>query len=332
MKGRLEWLSVLRGLCILLVVMFHVQLVCLATGENHEECVLLTQPFTPFRMPLFIFTSGGLLFLSRINKQVGTLDLYIDKFKRIVIPFLFFTCLYYLIKVSLSFLVKTPIDLSLSAFLECFYLFDGHPSAPLWFLAVLMIFMLMYPFFYRIIRSHVLTGLFLLFTILFYFIDLSGLLPQNYFYLLRINHYLVYFFTGIVFFRYRYYDYTGNIKALLLLALLNAILYYYEIPILQSIAGILLLTSCCQLLVKHVTGVFSSFRDYIYQIYLLSIIFQAFVELILWRRLFYDEQLFWLFYVLNVVAGIYGPVLVCKLLEKISYKPLLLAFGLNKKN
>ncbi len=330
MKGRLEWLSVLRGLCILLVVMFHVQLVCMETGENHIECELLTAPFTPFRMPLFIFTSGGLLFLSRMNKHVGVIDLYIDKFKRIFIPFVFFTCLYYFIKVSLSFLVKTPIDFSLSAFIECFYLFDGHPSAPLWFLAVLMMFMLMYPLFCRIIKSHVLTALFLLFTIFFYFIDLTFLLPENYFYLQRINHYLVYFFAGIVFFRYRYYDYTGNIRSLLLLLVLNIFLYIYEIPILNSIAGIMLLTSCCQLLVDRVTGVFSSFRDYIYQIYLLSIIFQAFVELILWRRLFYNENFFWLFYVLNVTAGMYGPVLICKLLEKISFKPLLLAFGLKK--
>ncbi len=197
MKGRLEWLSVLRGLCILLVVMFHVQLVCMETGENHVECSMLTQPFNAIRMPLFIFTSGGLLFLSRIKKKVGVIDVYIDKFKRIFIPFLFFTCLYYLIKVCLSFMVKTPVDFSLKAFIECFYLFDGHPSAPLWFLAVLMMFMLMYPLFYLIIKSSILTIAFGLFTIIFYFVDLTPLLPENYFYLLRINHYLVYFFAGI---------------------------------------------------------------------------------------------------------------------------------------
>ncbi len=110
--------------------------------------------------------------------------------------------------------------------------------------------------------------------------------------------------------------------------LLNVPLYFFEIPILNSILGIFLLTSLCQLVVAHVTGVFSTFRDYIYQIYLLSIIFQAFVELILWRRLFYNEQLFWLFYVLNVAAGIYGPVLVSRILEKTKVKGLLLAFGL----
>ena len=99
MKQRIEWLAVLRGLNILLVVMVHVQLVDMSTGQNHTFCNALSFPFHPIRMPLFIFISGGLLYLSRIRKDISTKALYKDKFQRIMIPFVFFVVVYYLIKV-----------------------------------------------------------------------------------------------------------------------------------------------------------------------------------------------------------------------------------------
>ena len=86
----MDWLSVMRGLNIVLVVMYHVQLIDFATGNNHITCEQIPSIFIPVRMPFFIFSSGGLLFLSRINKNWNTKDLYWDKFQRIIIPFLFF--------------------------------------------------------------------------------------------------------------------------------------------------------------------------------------------------------------------------------------------------
>ena len=45
MKQRIEWLAVLRGLNILLVIMVHVQLVNMLTGENHLFCRALAFHF-----------------------------------------------------------------------------------------------------------------------------------------------------------------------------------------------------------------------------------------------------------------------------------------------
>ena len=88
--NRIEWLSLLRALNIVLVVMFHVVLIDMATGDNHPFCSLITAPLLPVRMPLFIFISGGLLFTSRFAKGWGNGALYVDKLKRIMVPFLFF--------------------------------------------------------------------------------------------------------------------------------------------------------------------------------------------------------------------------------------------------
>ena len=144
---RLEWLSLMRGLSIVLVVMFHVQLVDMATGENHSLCTTLPTIFTPIRMPFFIFTSGGLLYLSRIRREWTTRALYADKLRRIAIPFVFFVTFYYLFKLLAGAWAKTPVPLSLSYFAECFYRFTGHPSAHLWFLATLLMLMALYPLF-----------------------------------------------------------------------------------------------------------------------------------------------------------------------------------------
>lgn len=78
MKQRLEWLSLLRGLTILLVVMFHVQLIDKSTGENHAFCETISYPFRLVRMPTFIFVSGGLLYLSRIKSKWSVVSLYLD--------------------------------------------------------------------------------------------------------------------------------------------------------------------------------------------------------------------------------------------------------------
>ena len=142
MKERIQWLALLRGLNIILVVMGHVQLINISTGLNHMFCQQITEPFAPIRMPLFIFCSGGLLYLSRINKDWKVKKLYIDKIKRIVCPFLFFVTFYYVFKLLMNPLTKTKVVFSVRDFLESFYIYYQHPSAHLWFLSVLFWFML----------------------------------------------------------------------------------------------------------------------------------------------------------------------------------------------
>lgn len=328
-NSRLVWLSVLRGLCILLVVMRHVQLVDLQTGMNHEVCSLLSMPFDPVRMPLFIFTSGGLLYLSRIRKQWTVPRLYVDKAQRILLPFLFFVTVYYVMKWAMAGVVKTPVELSVIDFLESFILFEGHASAPLWFLATLSVLMLMYPLFCWLLRRHWTAAAFLLFSIAIYFFDFSTLSANNYFYLLKLNKYLVFFYSGIVFFYYKLYRFTGSWPFFIASTVIYSTLYHFDVPVASSLAGIMMLMSLCQLVACHYEHLFGTFRDYIYQIYLLSFFFQGFVELVLWRTLFYNEHLFWLFYVLNVVAGLYGPVLVVRIVERCPLRIVRLCFGLN---
>ena len=127
---------------------------------------------------------------------------------------------------------------------------------------------------------------------------------------------------------YKLYGYLqGYIKTILLLAL-YVVSFLLEIRLLAGISGIFLFISLFMLIDRYVPKLFSSYRNYIYQIYLMSFIFQPFVELILWKTLFYNENLLMLFYVINVAFGIYSPVLVSKLIERVPYRMVRLCFGL----
>lgn len=327
MKQRIEWLSVLRGLNILLVVMVHVQLLDMSTGENHLFCTAVSFPFHPIRMPLFIFISGSLLYISRISRQISTEALYKDKFQRIVIPFLFFVVIYYLIKCIFNQFAKTPIEFSIGNFLESFVYYRGHSSQSLWFLAVLMFLMLLYPLYCYLCNNKYRMIVFLLLCCSIYFIDTDLDSRWNVFYIMELHHYLVYFFLGIFFFRFDLYKYIKNKGILSAFLLLYVVGYYYSVVLFTSVIGILLMCSLCLYLGNYMPKLFSSFREYIFQIYLMSLPFQNFVELILWKQ-FYNEQLFYLFYALNVLSGIFIPVLITKVIERCHIKLVRLCFGL----
>lgn len=325
---RIDWLAIVRGLNILLVVMFHVQLVDMTTGENHFFCEQITSIFTPLRIPLFIFISGGLLYLSRIRKEWKIFPLYKDKFQRIMLPFFFFVTIYFSIKVLMRPLVKTQAVLSVGSYFESFVKFQNHPSAPLWFLATLMTLMMMYPLFRKLCQKDIYMYLFFVFSCVFYYIDFSAYEEYNYFYLLSLNNYLVYFFFGIYFFRFKIYRHLDNFWVFLIFTGSYLLLYTFEVSLATSLCGILMMVSLCMLLARRMPKLFSSFREYIFQVYLMSLIFQAFVELVLWKRVFYNENFFLFFYLLNVLAGIYMPVLISKGIERCPIKIIRLCFGL----
>ena len=346
-EQRIEWLAVLRGLNIVLVVMFHVQLVDLSTGLNHPFCEWISSPFDPLRMPLFIFISGGLLYLSRIRKGWNTQALYADKTERILIPFLFFVVVYYAVKSVVGSLVKTPVNLSLDDFLLSFVYYVGRPTAPLWFLPTLMTLMIMYPVYCRLCRSWQAMTAALVAASLLFFVETDPLSSFNVFNVLNLHHYLIYFLAGIAFFRFRLWQRLNSRRTLCLTTLLYILLLAAEHRC-NDVTGYSVLTDILFRLVAPLTGIamgcsaamltarrwpdlFASYREYIYQIYLMSLPFQAFVELVLWRRLFYCEPLFPLFYVLNVAAGVWLPVCVTKMVERCNWRPLQMCFGVKKR-
>lgn len=59
--------------------------------DCHECALFLKKIAYSFHMPLFIMISGYLFYITRVNKGVSYKKTLIDKFKRLGIPYLFFT-------------------------------------------------------------------------------------------------------------------------------------------------------------------------------------------------------------------------------------------------
>lgn len=327
MKEKIQWLTILRSINIILVVMFHVMLIDMNTGENNEICSMMSYPFNPIRMPLFIFISGGLLYISRIDKGWKTAPLYRDKAIRILVPFIFFVTVYYIFKAAMNPWLLTPVEVSLSSFLRSFVIYNNS-STTLWFLATLMTLMLMYPMYVIACRNNYVMSLLLIIGIVAYPLDLTSLCEENYFNIANINKYFIYFYSGILFFRYSLNRYLDSVPSLLLSTAAYILSYRYSLDPLDSLAGIAAMVSLTLRLSRHIRLDLSFIGDNIYQIYLMSFIFQRIVGVVLWKRLFYNDHLFFLFYVLNLVLGVCGPLAVTYLVRRCPYRPVRMCFGL----
>lgn len=328
MKEKLAWVSIVRGITIMLVVVYHVQLIDMSTGCNHRFCEIIPQVYLPFFMPVFFFISGGLVYKSRIRRDCGIPEFYRDKFLRIVLPFIFFVTVYFSIKMLFNSMVKTPAEMSFTYYLKSFVYYTDYPSKPLWFLPTLATMMLLYPIYKYACKNDLRLILILMLTALFYYADISFI--PNLFNIDELNKYLVFFFLGIVFFQKEIYKYFTGVKTLILSVLLYAIVYGTELSLLKSFIGVLMMVNIGFMLEKNgiATRILTLFSDYLLQIYLMSMIFQGFVELVLWKKLFYNENLVYLFYAVNILSGLFIPIIITKIIKKVPIKFIRLCFGL----
>ena len=101
----------------------------------------------------------------------------------------------------------------------------------------------------------------------------------------------------------------------------------FKIPILTPFSAIAFSLALAKILDQYVPQLFCSFRNYNMQIYLMGLWGQMVVKMVTMRY-----ELPWLLgYVVSIALGLYIPVLISMILEKINWKPLLLCVGLKKK-
>lgn len=327
---QINWLSILRGITIVLVLTFHVRLLNVSTGECYPWIMEIGQWFKPFRMPTFVLVSGALLYYTRINKSWSTFALYKDKLIRIGLPLVFCTCLGNVSQIIFNDYVKTPHEVTISSFFCSFVEYNGTPWPHRWYLMVLLIMMMLYPIYQLILRSKIATAmtLVILFTVEPFDFHNSG--EINWLYIFSLNKYLPYFFLGIVVFKYKWY--TSLDKWYLAAILWGGYLILYNIDMeklqIRSLIGVVAMISTAMLADRHFPWLCSSFRKYIFQIYLFGVAFQVFIELIVWRKLGCPDDYVIIFYIMNMLAGIYMPVAMSKIVEMIPYRWVRLCFGL----
>jgi hypothetical protein len=96
---------------------------------------------------------------------------------------------------------------------------------------------------------------------------------------------------------------------------------------LKTIGGIASSIALAMLLDAYYSKAFFSFRNYTYQIFLIGIFAQMAVK-IFYRHV---HIAYIVAYVVCILMGIYVPVIISKILERLNWKPLLMCVGLRVK-
>lgn len=131
MQKRIEFLDLAKGICIILVVLFHM------TKYYHVD-MPAADFFKAFRLPLYFFLSG--LFF---KTYAGFSDFFVRKMNKLLIPFLFW---YILLSVLVPYFSYRLFGINFSeksmniTFWDClfnFYNNESFPNAPIWFLLCL---------------------------------------------------------------------------------------------------------------------------------------------------------------------------------------------------
>ena len=133
---RLPYFDLAKGVCILLVVLYHLQ-------EAYDVHLPSDRFLLLIRLPLYYFLSGFFF-----KKYDGYVSFAKKKVKRLLIPFLFF---YLLTSVLLPILANSVLGMNFGtgndwSLLYAFLTYSNYPNIPLWFLwALFLLNLLFYP-------------------------------------------------------------------------------------------------------------------------------------------------------------------------------------------
>lgn len=326
-KKKIVWISILQGLTMLLVVIGHSDL-------NEKGTIpaigFVYQLFKSFRMPLFILISGYLFGLTRISKNKEYGFVVVDKLKRLGIPFLFFSVIGFVTKYISSAYVKNPLgDMSFGYVLDIFLGLETSPLGALWFVYVTFMLMLLYPFYSWVLKHKYISILVLLGGIV---LNLHPI-PVDLFMINRVSRLFIYFFAGLLIEKYDLAKYAkADIKrviiliALYLAAFLSVYFELLPIPyLILSFCGIVMSFHIAKYAEVFYSKLFNSFRYNTYQIYLISVFPQMLFEMI-YRQI--GSHFFLLFYIINILVGLYFPIFIVKVVEKYNLKYLKPCIGL----
>lgn len=329
MKKKINWLLILQGWAMLWVVIGHAPLIDIATGP--AWVAMLYKFAYSFHMPLFILISGWLFWLTRlsVNEKWGgqkwTYDQIVkDKALRLLIPGLVFSLIAFIVKTAFPGVVDRQIGLNLREISHCFLYPYDNPLRELWFIVTLFWLMLLAPFWKIVMRNDRSMLVMLCVLVVLHFINPEvELLCIG-----RVFSFAIWFYLGLVMCKKGVVEniFERTPWAILIVGILIYVGGCFSHPFIATTGGITLSFGMALLADKHVPRLYFSFRNYTYQIFLMGIFAQILVKII-YNRL---NASYLSLFILCILAGLYVPVLISKILKYINWKPLLLCVGLFK--
>lgn len=323
------WAHILRAWAMLWVVIGHAFL-CADIPTNPEYVQVLFRIAYSFHMPLFILLSGYLLQETRPDPGSFSWQEYgrllKDKLIRLGIPFLVFTILAMFVKTAFPGDMARSSEISFAEIGRAILYPASGPLNEMWFVVVLFWCFLAAPLWRFLLRNPWLSVL-----------GLGGLVLLNLadsqitlFCVGRFLHFAVYFFLGMLLARYGVVCQVRihSIIALLIGLSVYALGRYFDVSLLLAMGGILTSLVLALWAERWISFLFRSFRDETYQIFLMGIFVQIAVKM-LYRRI--PDCPYLPMFLLCILAGIYVPVVITRLIRRSGWPPLLYAVGLKPK-
>ena len=318
MAERLRFVDIVKGICIILVVVGHY--LPEAAPNTYKNIVSFIYTF---HMPVFMCMSG-FLFFKGYKREQPRLTFIGKKLKRLIIPYLCISLIIVTIKLIAGYFITLDNPVNPLSFLRIFL----YPDAAffLWFIYTLFIIFMIVPLFMKLKQ-----GLFILsaFALILFFLP-DAWFPSI-FCLNMVKKMFVYFVIGCLIYKYRS-NIPTSLSTMLLLTAVHFICFYYHAntAVLQQgvldhgMQLIMGLIGCINLVilgrlfdgmklsnVLYQLGIFSS------AIYLFHTMSMAPVKWIWLKFIGIDNMYTFLLSILIIcAAGIIIPIIIKKILNK----------------
>lgn len=323
--NRIKWISILQGWAILWVVIGHAPLLSADTAQPLYAEILCKIAYS-FHMPLFVFVSGYLFRMTRIERPIPYGRMIADKLRRLGIPFVVFTIIAMAVKSVFSENMARAATFSVGEFANAVIFPADGPLSELWFVATLLWYFALRPL-WEILDSKPVATIIVL-AILFYMPEFT---EKNLLCYQQVIHYAIFFYLGTI---ARGKKIFGTPSLRYIAAICTVAIAYpifigggisAALDIIIPVLGIYISILMAKVADKYIPHILSSFRDYSYQIYLMAIFVQIAIK-ILYRHGFIPY--YWLGFALCILLGVYLPVTVSIVVEKTNWKYLKLCIGL----
>ena len=318
---KINWILILQGWAILWVVIGHAPLLPVEVEQPQYACVLYRIAYA-FHMPLFVFVSGYLFHLTRMEGRIPYAKMLTDKLMRLGIPFVAFTIAAMLFKTLFATEMVRPATVSATEFLNAFLYPGDGPLSELWFVATLMWYFAMRPLWQALCDSPVIAIVAL--TALFCIPELP---TRNLLCYQNVLHYALFFYLGIIAHKRQIFDAPSRSNAIAVCAVIaaGAITLPLSSELLGALCGIAISIVGAKVADRYLPSLFRSFRDYSYQIYLMAIFVQIAVKILCKHGIVPSYAAGFL---LCILCGIYLSVAVSLIIKKLNNKYLNLCIGL----
>lgn len=330
---KINWLLILQGWSMLLVVVGHAGLNGLDLSTEPAFSRIIREHIYSFHMPLFMVISGYLYYLTKVQRNTSYTSLIRNKLHRLGIPFLFFTAATICVKPWFNSLMGRPAQFGLGEFINAILYPQNNPLGEMWFIGTLFMLFLYSPIF-KFALKNIYTEIGLLVIVLCLRLIPIQLGIELFCFDITLQ-YAVWFYTGMLFCKYSVHNKLDKFIWLPLSIVLYGITYYVYAQAYSPISSFLVTAAGCLMSFSLAINInkiypkcFSSFRNYTYQIYLMAIFFQWLFRVVYEHSLF--PQYYLPCYILNIWIGLYIPVLIAVIIKKINCKFISPLFGLSK--